>query len=98
MMSGSATVTRVFMLAVSQMRRWKSRKRTTESEQPAVRVRHRNQVCRGSPDARDLTPFTADIDYRTLPPAFHRYFEDDVQPLERAGPDRCWPVEKQKGI
>ena len=31
--------------------------------------------------SRDFSEIIADIDYRQLPPAFHRYFEEDVQPL-----------------
>lgn len=31
----------------------------------------------------DVSDVIADVDYRRLPPAFHRYFEDDVQPLDR---------------
>ena len=31
----------------------------------------------------DLTPFISDIDYHKLPRSFHKYFEEDVQPLDR---------------
>jgi D-cysteine desulfhydrase len=34
-------------------------------------------------NARDLAPFTEGVDFRDLPPAFHRYFEEPVQPLDR---------------
>lgn len=34
-------------------------------------------------NSRDLTADIAGVDYRDLPPAFHRYFEQDVQPLDR---------------
>ena len=33
-------------------------------------------------NSRDFSEIIADIDYRQLPPAFHRYFEEDVQLLE----------------
>jgi len=39
-------------------------------------------------NSRDFSAVTAGMDYRQLPPAFHRYFEEDVQPLDRAGLDR----------
>jgi 1-aminocyclopropane-1-carboxylate deaminase/D-cysteine desulfhydrase-like pyridoxal-dependent ACC family enzyme len=35
-------------------------------------------------NSRDLTAFTESVDYHQLPRAFHRYFEEDVQPLDRA--------------
>jgi D-cysteine desulfhydrase len=34
-------------------------------------------------NSRDLTRFTEGVDYHQLPPAFHRYFEEDVQELDR---------------
>lgn len=34
-------------------------------------------------NSRDLTKATTGIDYRRLPKAFHRYFEEDVQPLDK---------------
>lgn len=34
-------------------------------------------------NARDFTADIAEMDYHALPPAFHRYFEEDVQPLDR---------------
>lgn len=34
-------------------------------------------------NSRDLDRFTKGQDYRRLPQAFHRYFEEDVQPLDR---------------
>ncbi|MGD0058339.1 MAG: pyridoxal-phosphate dependent enzyme [Verrucomicrobiia bacterium] len=34
-------------------------------------------------NSRDLAAMTADADYRQLPTGFHRYFESDVQPLDR---------------
>jgi hypothetical protein len=39
-------------------------------------------------NSRDLSKFAAEVDYHQLPKAFHRYFEDDVQALDRAGFDR----------
>jgi len=39
-------------------------------------------------NSRDLSKFAAEVDHHRLPPAFHRYFEEDVQPLDRAGFDR----------
>jgi D-cysteine desulfhydrase len=33
--------------------------------------------------SRDVSEIIADIDYRQLPPEFHRYFEEEVQSLER---------------
>ncbi len=38
-------------------------------------------------NSRDLSKFAAEVDYHQLPKAFHRYFEEDVQPLDRAGFD-----------
>ena len=35
-------------------------------------------------NSRDFTDVIEGADYRKLPPAFHRYFEEDVQPLDRA--------------
>jgi len=39
-------------------------------------------------NSRDLSTFTAQIDYHRLPRGFHRYFEEDVQPFDREGFDR----------
>jgi D-cysteine desulfhydrase len=39
-------------------------------------------------NSRDLSKFAAEVDCHQLPKAFHRYFEEDVQPLDRAGFDR----------
>ena len=39
-------------------------------------------------NSRDLSPFTAGVDYHQLPVAFHRYFEEEVQPLDKTGFDR----------
>ncbi len=39
-------------------------------------------------NSRDLSSSAAGVDYRRLPRAFHRYFEEDVQPLDRDGFDR----------
>jgi D-cysteine desulfhydrase len=39
-------------------------------------------------NSKDLSKFVAEVDYHRLPEAFHRYFEEDVQPLDRAGFDR----------
>jgi D-cysteine desulfhydrase len=35
-------------------------------------------------NARDVSPLIDGVDFRDLPPAFHRYFEEPVQPLDRA--------------
>jgi 1-aminocyclopropane-1-carboxylate deaminase/D-cysteine desulfhydrase-like pyridoxal-dependent ACC family enzyme len=37
-------------------------------------------------NSRDLSAAIADVDYRQLPRPFHRYFEEDVQPLDRESP------------
>ena len=34
-------------------------------------------------NSRDLAADISGVDYRDLPPAFHRYFEQEVQPLDR---------------
>ncbi len=34
-------------------------------------------------NSRDLTNLASRVDYRNLPACFHRYFEEDVQPLDR---------------
>jgi 1-aminocyclopropane-1-carboxylate deaminase/D-cysteine desulfhydrase-like pyridoxal-dependent ACC family enzyme len=34
-------------------------------------------------NSRDLSDVTATVDYRQLPRCFHRYFEQEVQPLDR---------------
>ena len=39
-------------------------------------------------NSRDLSAFAAAVNYHELPRAFHRYFEEDVQILDRAGFDR----------
>ncbi len=39
-------------------------------------------------NSRDLSAAAAGVDYHQLPPAFHRYFDEDVQPLDRSGADR----------
>ena len=39
-------------------------------------------------NSRDLSAVASRVDYHQLPTAFHRYFEEDVQPLDRAGLDR----------
>ena len=36
----------------------------------------------------DLSACAAGVDYHLLPEPFHVYFENDVQPLDREGPDR----------
>jgi D-cysteine desulfhydrase len=33
-------------------------------------------------NARDLSEYTAAVDYHHLPRAFHPYFEEEVQPLD----------------
>jgi 1-aminocyclopropane-1-carboxylate deaminase/D-cysteine desulfhydrase-like pyridoxal-dependent ACC family enzyme len=38
-------------------------------------------------NSRDLTAVISDIDYHKLPRSFHRYFEKDVQPLDRKKKD-----------
>ena len=35
-------------------------------------------------NSRDLSTFTANVDYRDLPRPFHSYFTEDVQPLDSA--------------
>ena len=35
----------------------------------------------------DLSPFISDIDYHKLPRSFYKYFEEDVQPLDREKKD-----------
>jgi 1-aminocyclopropane-1-carboxylate deaminase/D-cysteine desulfhydrase-like pyridoxal-dependent ACC family enzyme len=39
-------------------------------------------------NSRDLSAMAAGVDYHQLPRGFHRYFEEDVQPLDAAGLDR----------
>jgi len=39
-------------------------------------------------NSRDLSGITAGVDYHDLPCGFHRYFEEDVQPLDRDGCER----------
>jgi 1-aminocyclopropane-1-carboxylate deaminase/D-cysteine desulfhydrase-like pyridoxal-dependent ACC family enzyme len=39
-------------------------------------------------NSRSLAAMVAAVDYHELPRKFHRYFEEDVQPLDRAGFDR----------
>lgn len=34
-------------------------------------------------NAKDISPLIRDVDYHVLPAALHRYFEEDVQPLDR---------------
>ena len=34
-------------------------------------------------NSRDLSSEIANVDYRNLPKACHRYFEEEVQPLDR---------------
>ena len=34
-------------------------------------------------NSRDFSDVISDLDYRDLPPRFHRYFEEEVQPLDR---------------
>jgi len=36
-------------------------------------------------NSRNLTEATSDLDYHELPRCFHRYFEQNVQPLDRVG-------------
>ena len=38
-------------------------------------------------NSRDLSAMASGVDYHQLPKAFHRYFEQDVQPLDHAGFD-----------
>jgi 1-aminocyclopropane-1-carboxylate deaminase/D-cysteine desulfhydrase-like pyridoxal-dependent ACC family enzyme len=38
-------------------------------------------------NSRDLSAAISDIDYHKLPRSFHRYFEEDVQPLDRKKTD-----------
>jgi len=37
-------------------------------------------------NSRDVSHLISGVDYRDLPRAFHRYFEEDVQPLDRDAP------------
>lgn len=39
-------------------------------------------------NSRDLSAATGNVDYHDLPKAFHRYFEEDVQPLDRTSSDK----------
>jgi len=39
-------------------------------------------------NSRDISSIGAGIDYHLLPRGFHRYFEEDVQPLDKGGFDR----------
>ena len=39
-------------------------------------------------NSRDLSVAASNVDYHRLPRGFHRYFLEDVQPLDRAGVDR----------
>ena len=39
-------------------------------------------------NSRDISPTAAGIDYHLLPRGFHRYYEEDVQPLDEDGFDR----------
>ncbi len=39
-------------------------------------------------NSRDLSGIATGSDYRRLPKGFYRYFEEDVQPLDRSGCDR----------
>ena len=49
----------------------------------AGRLRDKTVVFWDTYNSRDLTAEIADVDYHALPPAFHRYFEEEVQPLDR---------------
>lgn len=40
-------------------------------------------------NSRDLSAVLSGVDYHQLPTAFHRYFEEDVQPLDRNGAADC---------
>lgn len=40
-------------------------------------------------NSRSLSEMGAGVDYRELPSGFHRYFENDVQPLDRMEPHRA---------
>ncbi len=39
-------------------------------------------------NSRDLSSLAAGLDFHVLPRGFHRYFEEDVQPLDKGGFDR----------
>ena len=39
-------------------------------------------------NSRDLSGIATGSDYRRLPKGFYRYFEENVQPLDRSGCDR----------
>ncbi|HWH67972.1 MAG TPA: hypothetical protein VNT26_01195, partial [Candidatus Sulfotelmatobacter sp.] len=38
-------------------------------------------------NSRDLAAIASSVDYHQLPKEFHRYFEQEVQPLDQAGLD-----------
>ncbi len=48
-------------------------------------LRDRTALFWNTYNARDVSSAIAGVDYRVLPRACHRYFEDDVQPLDRDG-------------
>ena len=50
-------------------------------------LRGKNVLFWNTLNSRDFSDKIADIDYHSLPEPFHRYFEEDVQPLDRT-PDR----------
>jgi hypothetical protein len=39
-------------------------------------------------NSRDMSSTASGIDYHLLPQGFHRYFKEDVQPLDKEGFDR----------
>ena len=49
------------------------------------RLREKTAVFWNTYNSRNFAEAIADIDYRQLPTACHRYFEDDVQPLDKEG-------------
>ena len=42
-------------------------------------------------NSRDLTPLINGVDYHQLPRGFHRYFENEVQPLDTLPASRDLP-------
>lgn len=47
------------------------------------RLADKNVLFWNTYNSRDLSAVTSGVDYHQLPPPFHRYFEEDVQPLDR---------------
>ena len=47
------------------------------------RLKNTTSLFWNTSSSRDLSALVSDIDFHKLPPRFHRYFEEDVQPLDR---------------